>query len=351
MLRSLLIKYSFAAVILQRLLSITAYSQQSNLDQAMEKAKEISSKLDIKLIAESITNSFSSYLESVKGIFSVCVACVLISAIFSILKNNFGKSGEIFEAVSGAVPVLCVFAVIIPCFDKVSQSISGICAYMTASIPALTTLLYASGNTVTASTSGITTSIAVNVVQLITASVVIPITKFCCTLSAVNSICRKTNLSGINSFFKSCALWIIGLSFTIFTGILSLQTALASGADNLALKGIKFTAARLIPIAGSMVSESMKTVIASMGYVKSVTGIGGIVFIIYTLIPPIGVLFCTKLFMLIMSALSKCVSSDGTSSLFDSINSILNILGALLISSGIAFIIILGIFTKTSVSL
>lgn len=333
------------------LLSMSAYAYESALDEAIEKAKQLTESLNIQSIFKSTVSYFTSYFSSLKWALGICSACLITTAVFSALKHSFGRCGEIFDTISSAMLVLCVLSVLIPCFQYTESSISRICAYVTAASPTITALLYASGNSVTAASSAFTTSLAVSLVQLITVCLVLPVTRCCCTLSAVNAICKKDNLGGICSFLKSCSLWITGLSFTIFTGIISLQTALLSSADNLALKGVKFAAARLIPVAGSMVSESMKTVIASMSYIKSVTGIGGIVFILYTAIPPMCVILATKLLFLAMSALSRSVSAAFACSLFDSINSTLNVLCALLISCTVAFIIIIGLFVKVTVNL
>jgi stage III sporulation protein AE len=137
----------------------------------------------------------------------------------------------------------------------------------------------------------------------------------------------------------------------VFSGILSLRALLASGADNLALKGLKFSAARLIPIAGGMISESLKTVIATVGYIKSVTGIGGVVFIIYTVAIPLCAVITSKLCLFLLSAVAKSANLEKSASLFDGLQGCLNILSALLLGVSVSFIISIGLFIKITVSL
>ncbi len=170
-------------------------------------------------------------------------------------------------------------------------------------------------------------------------------------MTCINALCKRADLSGFISFIKSFCLWVTGLAFTLFTGILSLQTILQSGADNLTLKGIKYGASRLIPIAGGMLSESMKTVIASMNYIKSVSGISGIVFIIYTVLPPICAILAAKMMFGILSAVSRSCSCKDVSSFTDGISSCLNLLSALIIGCSVSFIILLTVFIKTVVLL
>ena len=117
------------------------------------------------------------------------------------------------------------------------------------------------------------------------------------------------------------------------------------------MKGLRYSASKLIPIAGGLISDSMRTVISSVGFIKSASGIGGIIFIIYTIIPPICALIMTKLLFSLTSAFAKAVDAKGFSGICEGICNVLNILSALMLSLGAAFIIMLTLFIKTAVTL
>ncbi len=334
------------------LLTLKAYCEDGDaLAKASEEAKNLAEYLSFEKIAETLTFNISSCLKSLASSFGVCVAVILISAVFSAFKESFASYEGVFDIISCSILTASSFAVILSCFETTQKAIVSICSYMMAFVPVSAALLASSGNSVTAGAGSVVNSFFISTAELLSVSLVLPLVKAIVTLHAVNSLSKKSNLNGIATFLKSCCLWIIGLSFTLFTGILSLQTVLSSGADNLALKGIRFSAARLIPIAGGMISESMKTVIASMNYIKSVTGTGAIVFVVYSVAIPLCAVMCTKLFFLALSALAKAANQNAASGLFDGLNGSINILLALLLGCTVSFVVMLAMFIKVTVSL
>ena len=335
----------------QLLTASVSAENESALDKAVNKAEEITQMLSFEKIFNELTFGISSCFESLSLVLCLGISVLLVWGVFSCFKDSFGTGGEIFDVIATLMLVLCCLHGFCCCFETVEKAIEMMCSYMTSFVPVSVSLLYASGNTVTAGTGAAMTSFFISAVQLVSVSLILPCIKTVCGITAVNTLCRKTNLTGIVSFFKSTCLWIIGLSFTILCGVLSLQTLLTSGADNLALKGIKYSAAKLIPIASGMVSESMKTVIATMNYIKSVTGAGAVVYIVYTVILPVCSIAVTKLSFLLLSALAKAANSDKAVSLFDGIQGILNILSALLIGVCVSFVVVIGLFIRIAVSL
>ena len=117
------------------------------------------------------------------------------------------------------------------------------------------------------------------------------------------------------------------------------------------MKGLKYGAARLIPIAGGMVSESLRTVISSITTVKTVSGVSGIIIIIYAVVPPLCTLLCAKFYFCILSALAKGTNQTQSARYLDALSSILSIMLSLMLGCASAFIIMLGIFMKTGVSI
>lgn len=335
------------------LLTITTNAEGylDKIEEYKAQAQDMISKLSFNNIIKLITSNLSYYLKNLVSAFGLSAATLIISIVFSSMSTSDGRYLQIFELVSKCFIIISVFPPVILCFQKVTEHIEALCGFMLSFIPTAVMLHTASGNTLSAALMSSAGQSAITVLQIVSVSAIIPLIKANCSVVTVNILCKKANLSGITSLFKSVSMWITGLYFTLFSGIMSVLSLLQSSADSLAMKGLKYSAAKLIPIAGSMVSESMKTVITSIGFIKSVTGAAGIVFIIYTIIPPICLLLITKLYLSILSALSKATSNEGFSGYFDGISSCLNLLLALLISCSVSFIIMLALFMKTNVSI
>jgi len=352
--RRLLIKFSSIFLILLSFFSFLtkchAYTLPA-LNEITEKAASTLEKLKISSIFDVLSSGLISYTKLFSKSFCLCIVIIIIGIVFSAVKSSFAVGENIFELVSLCLITITVFGPISLCFDIVQEHLEAICAYMLSFIPAGVIMHSASGNTLSSALMASSYPASTAILQTVSISIILPMIKALFALQTVNALCKKTNLSSIANFIKSTSLWILGLSFTIFTGIMSLQTFLQGSADNLAMKGLKYGAAKLIPIAGGVVSESMKSVIASVGYIKNVTGIAGIVFIVYTVIPPICAMLITKLFLSILSAFADATGQNAVSSHLSAICSVLNILFALLTGCSLAFIMLLAMFMKTTVSL
>ncbi len=345
------------ALILSVLFCFICHAQSENevsgfdLESIKEEAENNAEKLNIVKVLDFISSNIISYSKVLFTSFSICLAVILCSSVFSCIANSFSGSDRLFSQICSVLMVFSCFAPLISCFNITDKHLASICSFLLSFAPAMTALYAASGNTFTSAVSASTLPAAVSAVQFVCVCIILPCIKAAFALTGVNTLCKKTNISGFVAFLKSFCLWIIGLSFTLFTGILSLQTILQSGADNLAMKGIKYGASRLIPIAGGMLSESMKTVITSMNYIKGVSGISGIIFILYAVIPPLCVILMTKFVFSVLSAFSKSAGMNETCQFIDGISSCLNILSALTIGCSVSFIIMLTVFIKTVVTL
>lgn len=326
-------------------------NDENQTENAIEKQKEVLSALDLSNIRDLIFSCIKDSSQSLIKAFGCVIAVIFISSVFAILKESFSSFSQLFDTVGMLFLILFTLIPICNSIDAIEENIRRLCAFMLSFIPSMTAIYVSGGNTTTAVSSSITCTATVGALQLIGSKVIIPFVKLGVSLSAVNGICRKADLSGVTGFLRSAGLWITGLSLTIFTGLLSVQTLISNSTDTLALRGIRFSAAKLIPVAGGMVSESLKTVLSGVSLVRNVAGGAGIAFIIYTVIPPVVSVLILKLFCILSSMCAKLSGLSEQSGYLDGLNSALNLLLAIVLSCCSAFIIILAIFMKTAVNI
>lgn len=350
--RHLFKKAAFTFLLLSVFLSLTAKANTmsfTEIGDISDYANELFKELDASAFINLLLSGIPEYLKEVSISFGISLAVVIISALFSTIKDSLSVGDNIFDIISSSLIILSSVSPITMCFLKVQEHLSQMCAYMMSFVPIGSALHASSGNTITAAATSSSLILSITVLEMISISVILPCIKMIYAINGANTICNKINLNGITSLIKSFCLWGIGLCFTIFTGIVSLKSILGTGADNLAMKSLKYSASKFIPIAGGMISESMKTVISSIGLLKNVTGIAGIIFIIYTVIPPLCAILAAKLYFGFLSAFSK-TTNQRCSSYYDEISSCTNILAALLLGCSVSFIIMFAFFIKSTVS-
>ena len=303
-------------------------SEMQSLDDISNSAQQLIEKLDGNYILNLFLSGIPDFFKEISVSFGISLTIIIITTLFSTIKENLSVGDNIFETISSILIVLSTISPITMCFLKVQEHLSQMCAYMLAFVPIGSVLHASSGNTITASTTATAITLTVTILEIVSVSVILPCIRMIYAISGANTICNKINL----------------------TGIVSLKSILGTGADNLAMKGLKYSASRFIPIAGGMMSDSMKMVISGISLLKSVTGITGILFIIYAVIPPLCAILTTKLYLGFLAAFSKTINQK-CSSYFDELSSCTNILSALLIGCSVSFIIIFAVFIKSTVTL
>jgi stage III sporulation protein AE len=75
---------------------------------------------------------------------------------------------------------------------------------------------------------------------------------------------------------------------------LSAQSILASASDSAGARAVKFLAGNMIPVVGSTVGDTLRTLAASVKLMRSTVGVAGIVALALLLLPTIIELFLTR---------------------------------------------------------
>ena len=135
---------------------------------------------------------------------------------------------------------------------------------------------------------------------------------------------------------------------TIFTAVLFFQNILASSADTVAARTVKFTITSAVPVVGGLIGAISRTIIGSLQVVKSVAGIFGVLVIIITLLPPLITIVLNKLMLKISGAFALILGADRHAGFLKEMNSLLDITLAVMISAAVVFIFDITVFIKTA---
>ena len=100
--------------------------------------------------------------------------------------------------------------------------------------------------------------------------------------SAFDVFTFSEKLSGL---VKKTALFILGLSATLYAGLLSAKGLLAAGSDSVASRGVRFLIGKSVPVVGGAVSESLSAVMAGLSVIRGTVGVFGILTFVLTVLP------------------------------------------------------------------
>ena len=132
--------------------------------------------------------------------------------------------------------------------------------------------------------------------------------------------------------------------------LLSSQSTLCAAADSTGARTAKLFSGMAIPIVGSGVGETLRIVAGSVQYLKSIVGIGGIVFVLLLLLPVLLSLIVTRLVFLLGSGVAEMLGCEVEGKLISELGGIWGTMIAVVAMCSVMFILALSIFVRIAVA-
>jgi stage III sporulation protein AE len=213
----------------------------------------------------------------VRALLSV-LAVILLCALMNGMKLSFGDRP--LSGVIGMVGTLCICTVVIQpivtCIENVAFVIKGAAGFLLASIPILTGIMIAGGQTISAGSYNLLMLGAGNVISVIASTVLVPLLNIFLAFSVVSAVSPAMNLGGLCDLFSKTVKWVLTFCMTIFSGLLTMQTVVSSAADGAGAKTVRFMVSAFVPVVGSALSDAIGSVQSSVKLLKSGVGAFGL---------------------------------------------------------------------------
>ncbi len=270
------------------------------------------------------------------------ISVILVTAAFL----SFGDTRERFTPalLAATLGVAAVTAADIwSSVSAASGAIKGCSTFMLSFVPVFASLVALSGGAVTAASMSALLLGAAQAVSSICAFVILPLMGGYLAMSMASGVSPLINQSGLVNSVKKVTLWFMSLLTTVFLGILGIQTAVNSAADNLTLKTAKFILGSCVPVAGTALSESVSTVSASVSLLRSSVGIYGVVALAITVLPIVLELVLWRISLFVCSGVAELFELSKISGLIKAVDAMVSLLlGLTLLTAGM-FIISLAV--------
>jgi len=278
---------------------------------------------------------------------------LMIASIVGALQRSISS-----EALAGAVrfcSVSVIFATVIHMqidhLRAVGLFFERLSAVMTAMIPITGAVWAMGGNISTASSGTAAMYVFLSVCEGICAKSVIPVCCVFTVLALCNTLSPEMGLRGFSGALKKIYTFFLGMVMTLLMASLTAQTTLTSAADSTAARAARLVSSNVIPVVGGSVGDALRTVAASVQYLKSIVGIGGIVIVALLLLPTLLSLIMTRLAFLLGSGIADILGCDMEGKLLSELGGVYAIMIAVVSMSSVMFIFALTIFSKTMVAI
>lgn len=233
---------------------------------------------------------FSIFKGSLKEPLECAITVISISLICTAGTVYIGKNNSIaqyLELMSIIFISLLIFSKITACISRTVTAIESLGILMKILVPIIAVLSAVSGSPTLAVSYNAATVYVAEVVTAVCRDFLTPLLIiFACTAVclSLNSVIKSDS---VLNMLKKCINMLLGLAGTIFTGVITMKDILATGADKVSVKGIKFLIGSSVPVVGSALSEGLSSIIASVSLMKSTVGIIGIIIMIVLVLPTV----------------------------------------------------------------
>ena len=305
--------------------------------------------------------SYSSFFASVFSIFvdlivkylpmlSLIVAIGVISNLLNGIKSKFNE-----KSTSGLIHFVCFLAVVVLTIGMISSisktsvsSVNSMVSQMNAIFPILLTLMIGIGATASAGVFQPIVAIISTYVADFFTYLILPLFMVSFVFGIINNLSDNIKLDKFNSFISSLFKWCVGLIFTLFFAVFTIQGISAGTFDSLSIRTTKYTIKSYIPIMGGYLSDGMDLILSSTILIKNAVGLVGILMIISTIISPLLEIVVFSLLLKLVSAILQPMGNNKTSNFLMSTSKSITMLSSCIIAVGFMYLISVGLVMTTS---
>ena len=285
-------------------------------------------------------------------LFATVTGILIISSALNAMRESFSSQAlgtAMRFCMTGAV-ASALIGVQFSQLEGVNEYFERISALMGAMIPVGSAVLAMGGNVSTAATSSATLSVFLGVCETLCAKTVVPVVCISTALALCNTLNSELGLRGFASAIRKTYTFILGTVMTLLIASLSSQTVLSAASDSAGVRAARLVSSTAIPIVGGSVGDTLRTVASGVSYLKTVVGVGGIVFVIILVLPILISLILTRVVFLLTSGVADMLGCETEGKLLSELGSVWGTMIAVVAMCSVMFILALVVFVRIAVA-
>ena len=291
--------------------------------------EEIFELTPLRVIEFLIDLAFDNGITIVKNI-TLIIVVLIITAIASSFLRESDKTEQIVNFVCTLIVISIVIA---PISRMITDAIAGIktsTVFVNSYLPVMTAIIIASKNPALAVTYNSFSLFLSSLISNVANSFLMPIISALLSFNILSSFSFENYRDRIIKAIRKMIVIILSLFSTVYTGLLTTQSILATSSDSVVLKGIKFISGAFVPIVGSGVGDAISSVFSSFVIMKNTLGVFVIIVIILINLPVMVELLLWYFSLSLCSIVSSMFNLNQITDIIDSLASILSLINIIM---------------------
>lgn len=286
------------------------------------------------LINGNIGTDYGSYITEILSVvfsdvvsllpaFAEVVAIALLCAIFSGAEGSvLGKStSRIVKLACYSLIIVIVSTALVEVVSECIGCVTALKQQMEIITPLLITLTVLTGGTGSAAIYQPSAVFLSNGAVEIISGFIFPAAIAAAVLNFMSKINPQISFTGISKLLKSIMKWTLGITVTVFSVFLTIQSSATSLFDGVLFKATKYIIGNSVPIVGGFLSGGFDLLTAAGLLIKNSVGICGIVLLIMQVASPLILLIAFSVLLKIVGAIVQAAGENELFSLFSDLSS------------------------------
>ncbi len=280
---------------------------------------------------------------------SILMTFVLFASVACRIEDSFEETRD---GLASFVVILVVgfqlFSRLRDMYDQTLSFCESVSAYMLTLNGVMGSVSILGGGTAEASVRSVALSAVISLLGSTVTTLLLPIVRLSFALAITSSLSSRLRLSSVASFFRNAFTFLLGFLATVSVVALTFQTALAQAEDTLAARSLRFAAGSSIPYVGGALSDSMRTLSASVSLIKSSVGTVGTVGLFLTVLYPLSALVSYKLSLSFAKSAAGVMGADSVELIMDEAGKLINMMIACQVILFSLYIFVIALFSLSA---
>ena len=251
---------------------------------------------------------FNKVLPSLLSVAAICILSGLINRTKTTLLSD--STGELINFVCYGVIILLVLSGVWELLDSTKVTVLRIKQLTNVAMPILLAMMSATGAAVGTKVYQPSVALLSSGITEIIANIILPMFIFTVVFSVISNLSKNIRLDKLSDFFKKTSVWIVGISFTVFTGFLTVQGLTSSTIDGVSIRAAKFATKNYIPILGGYLADGFDLILASSVLIKNSLGVVVLILLVITIMAPVLKIIVFNLALSFVTAIVEPIAGD-----------------------------------------
>jgi len=250
-----------------------------------------------------IERIFRVFLDALSALGAVLPALMLPVLLSSLLLHTLcgagGRMASLTRSVCFVVILIPVMMLVFSELEHTRETITTLTNRMDKMLPLLLTLLTALGGSASSAFLHPMVAAASGSMVFLAREVILRLVMCTCAVTAVNHLSDRAHFTRLVQLLRSAVCWLLGVSFTVFLGAMSLQGVCSASIDGVVIRAAKYAVDNFVPVVGGMFSDTMDTLVGCTLIVKNALGAAAVLVMLGVILAPLmrtlAVVFVMKL--------------------------------------------------------